>query len=65
MTSLGYPQPGLQLVYCCLKGDVKDNLIGQLCKSTGNSPGGGVSPLTPGGHVCNYEFQLWYLNICI
>ena len=21
--------------------------------------------MTPGGHVCNYEFQLWYLNICI
>ena len=42
MSSLDYSQSGLQLVYCCLKGDVTDNVIGQLCKGIGNSPGGGI-----------------------
>ena len=42
MARLSYPQPIQQLVYCCLKGDDTESLIGQLCKGTGNSPGGGV-----------------------
>ena len=59
MSSLGYSQPGLQLVYCCLKGDVTDNLIGQLCKGTGNSPGGAVEPLTPGMYVTmNFSYSI-------